>query len=132
MSADRKTARLALAALLESGISTFQAVYDHVALKFGGLSPVATVESAGSQAGAGALSNDRTHALLVTIYWLWTDDAEDGFDDLSAEVFDLLLANDSNAAWDSLELDENFSVTDYGQDADGNVYRYEQIRVLIW
>lgn len=131
MSADRKTARVALAGLLDT-ITIFEAVYDHVALKFGGLSPIATVESGGSIAGAGNLTNDRTHALLVTFYWRWGEDTEDGFDDLSADVFDLLLANDTNAAWDNLSIDEDYSITDYGQDGDGNVYRYEQIRVLIW
>lgn len=132
MSADRKVARQALAALLDANIATFQAVYDHVALTFGGLSPVATVESGGTIAGAGNLTNDRTHVLLVTIYWLWTTNAEDGFDDLSKAVFDLLLANDTNAAWDNLVQDDNYSLTDYGSDADGNVYRTEQIRVLVW
>lgn len=132
MSADRKTARAALAALLDSEITTFEDVFDHVVSKFGGLSPIATVESAGTAPGSGSLANDRTHALLVTIYWRWTDTAEDGFDDLSAEVWDLLYANPTNAAWDSLEPDEDYSVTDHGADADGVVYRYEQIRVLVW
>jgi hypothetical protein len=132
MSADRKTARIALAALLDAQIATFQAVYDHQAIQFGGLSPVCTVHSSGTSFGGAALSADRTHLLTVTIYWKWTDASENGFDDLSAEVLDVLYANSTNAAWSSLAQDDGFSLTDYDEDADGNVYRYEQIRVLVW
>lgn len=130
---DRKAARKALAALLET-ITTLEAVYDHESLDMAGLSPVAMVHSDGTSPGpaVGLGATMRQHAFLVSILWARGDDTEDDIDDLSAEVFAVLEANQgSTADWDSLTIDDNFSGLDYPI-ASGVMYRREQIRVIVW
>jgi hypothetical protein len=130
---DRKAARKALATLLET-ITTFEAVYDHESLDLAGLSPVAMVHSDGTAPGPGVALDTtmRQHAFLISILWARGDNTEDDIDDLSAQVFALLEANQGPTAdWGSLSIDDNFSGLDYPI-ANGVMHRREQIRVIIW
>lgn len=130
----RKDARQALATAIETGVTTFQAVYNREAPDFGGLSPVCMVYSNGTRPGtAQALgSHARDAGLLVAIWWAWSSTTEDDIDDLSEEVWDLLesLSGPTND-WDALDIDEQLSSMDYPI-VDGVQYRRETIAITIW
>ena len=129
----RKAARQKLATLLDTEVPTLKAVYDRETLGFAGLSPVATVHSDGTAAVYPALSGDhRAQALIITLYWVWTETTENSLDDLSAEVLTVIEDNKGeNDTWDGMDLDEAFSQLDYAE-IDEITYRVERIRVICW
>ncbi|MFZ1755034.1 MAG: hypothetical protein WBO46_14965 [Caldilineaceae bacterium] len=133
--ADRKTARKALAALLLANVSDLVAVYDHETVDFGGRSPVAMIYSDGTAPGPAETfaAHARQHALMIALWWRRTDGAatEDYMDDLSAAVLTVLEANDETVNWDRLWVDDTFSETGYPI-LDGQMYRAEFIRVILW
>lgn len=132
----RKAAREAITAFLASGIPTLNgAVFDFEVLDSGGLSPYATVHSDGTATGPGETldADHRMHGLFITLYWRRTEEAEDGLDDLSEDVMDLIEANDElPGVWGSLQRDSAFSQMDYTTPEDGVIYRFERIRVIVW
>lgn len=131
----RKTARAAVSGLLKAQIATLIEVYDHETKNFKGLSPVAMVYSDGTAAGPGETFGEyhRQQALLVSLWWRRdvAQNSEDYLDDLSQAVRDLIEANDDGATWESLRIDDSFSVMDYPI-VDGVMYRRETLRVIIW
>lgn len=130
----RKLARETLAGLLDD-ISTFVAVYDHLATSFDGVTPVAMVESFGTVwVNSNFGSHERAQRMLIHIWWAWTDANEDRVDDLSAEVFDKLEANQQvSSVWDSLMIDDFGSTLTFSEpDEDGRIYRIETIPVIVW
>lgn len=131
---DRKAARKKVAELLDT-IATLQAVYDHETIDFERVSPIAMVHSDGTRPGPGSSfsSDDREHALIISLWWLRTETTEDSIDDLSAEVYTLIETNKgANATWSALTLDNDFSALDYPPLEDGKQYRRERIRVFVW
>lgn len=130
----RKAARQAIATLLRDGIATFKAVYDYQVLDPGGLSPIATVESDGTgpaiTLGLGA--ETRQQALIITLWWEWTDTTEGKMDDLSDATLDLIDGNSENpGVWSSLRTDNEFTQTGFDEPEEGVVYRFERIRVIV-
>jgi hypothetical protein len=116
-------------------ISTFVAVYDHLTTDFGGVTPIAMVESAGTGWANESLAGfERSHKLNIYIWWEWTDANEDRVDDLSEDVFDLFDANlEVAGAWSSLLVDDLGSSLAYSEpDENGKVYRIELIPVVVW
>lgn len=130
----RKDARTKLAAAIDSGIATFQAVYARETPDFGRLSPVCMVYSNGTRPGTALTlgSFARDAGLLVAIWWKWGATTEDDIDDLSEAVWDLLESlSGPTADWDALTIDEQLSGMDYPI-VDGVQYRRETISVVIW
>lgn len=130
----RKLARETMATKLAT-ISTFVAVYDRLTTDFGGVTPIAMVESAGTGWVNESLAGpDRFQKLNIYIWWEWTDANEDRVDDLSKDVFDLLDANlQAPGVWDSLLVDDLGSNLAYSEpDENGKVYRIELIPVIVW
>lgn len=128
----RKSIRQAIAALLESHITDFVAVYDHETADFERKSPVAMVHSDGTA----ALTAPRmeAHAFIISLWWARADAdlTEDYIDDLSEDVRALLKNNHRTIGdWSSLTIDDGFSEMDYPI-VDGVMYRYERIRVIVW
>ena len=129
---NRKAARQAIAGLLSTEITTFQAVYDHSIIDPGGLSPIATLESDGTGPARTFDPVTRQQALIITLYWLWTDTTENSLDDLSDDVLDVIDANPENAGvWSALGVDDAFTQTGFDEPEPGVVYRFERIRVIV-
>jgi hypothetical protein len=113
MASNRKTVRKALAALITSGVTGLQKVYDYRVGDFGGQSPVATVSSSGSQRERLTFAGSKaTMAFQVDVFALYSDggswgedDAEDAIDDIEAAIADVVDANQVTANWRALSLE---------------------------
>lgn len=130
----RKEARQAVAGLMATIPALASSTFDHEVLNPGGLSPFSTTQSFGTTWDFQTLDGSitRKHALIITLYWLWTDTTEDSLDDLSQVAHDVIEANQAlDGVWESLEMDDSFTETGY-EELDGKVYRIERIRVVIW
>lgn len=131
--ATRSDIRAELKTLLQT-ISTFVSVSDYESFDFQRMSPVAMILNDGTRPGPviSFTSRNHTHAMIIQIWWKREDATETLFDTLTEAVFALLEANQgANSVWNSLELDQNFSVIGYPV-VDGVMYQIEQIRVLVW
>lgn len=120
----RKDERQSLVALLATN-TTLQAIYDHEVKDFKRVSPVAMVNSDGSQ----LLDRDGnlSKAFIVSLWWKRSNDGgdtEDAMDDLSDEIHALILGSNN------VYLDESFSQMGYPV-VDGVMYRLERIRVIV-
>jgi len=130
----RKAARQAVAGLIATIPALADSSFAYEVLDPGGKSPLATVHSFGTQPAILTMDSEivRRHALIITLYWRWTDTTEDKFDDLSEVVHDTIEANpELDGVWQSLELDDAFTETGY-ETIDNKDYRIERIRVFIW
>lgn len=135
MTIPRKEARKAVAALLAT-IPEFVAVYDYEIDDFDEATPVAMVHSDGTITTDPPVTFGcpaHVHALLVHIFVKRNPPtSEDDIDDLSGAVFTMLEANPTNAAWDNMQIDAEFSDTDHVMMIKSIQYRHEVLRVLIW
>lgn len=124
--ANREAARDALAALIETEMSgtgkTLQAVYNSLPSDFGGLTPVVTVSSAGTDRknmGIGDTTKWNSRFRLAVVAYVadaaeddsWTDqDVEDMLDLIDKELADVIADNRESAGnWGYLELEEGFT-----------------------
>ena len=129
----RAAIRAELKTLLET-LTDFVQVSDHESFDFQRMSPVAMILNDGTRPGPAISfsSRNHTHAMIIQIWWKREDTTETLFDALTESVFALMEANsNANAAWNSLELDNNFSTIAYPV-VEGIQYAVEQIRVLVW
>lgn len=124
----RKTARATVLALVTalkgSAAGDLVEVYDHEVKDFGRLSPVAMINSDGTNP---VLTFDGQEYRFNI--WLWIqrgddDTAEDAIDDLSDRLMAAILGNAS------VYLDDEFSELDYPI-VDGVQYRRERVRVRV-
>lgn len=130
----RKDARQAVAALMATLPDLADTSFDHEVLQPPAQSPFSTTQSFGTQPTSLTLAGEftRAHAIIITLYWLWTDTTEDGLDDLSEAAYDVIEANQElDGVWQSLQLDDGFTETGY-ETMKGETYRFERIRVIIW
>ena len=119
----RKSERQSLVTLLQTN-TTLQEVYDHEVKDFRRVSPVAMVHSDGKS----RISRDGFgYAFLVSLWWKRSrdgGDTEDAMDDLSDDIYALLLSQPN------LLVDSDFSQLNYPV-VDGVMYRREVIRVVV-
>lgn len=119
----RKSERQTLVTLLQAN-TTLQEVYDHEVKDFRRVSPVAMVHSDGTS----QISRDGFgYAFLISLWWRRSSDGgdtEDAMDDLSDEIYSLLLSQHN------LLVDSDFSQLNYPV-VDGVMYRREVIRVVV-
>jgi hypothetical protein len=116
---NRSEARAALAALLEAGVTSAQAVYGYQADDFAGQSPVLCVTSRASERKRLTMGDTRGQAVFgydlhtFVLYRdpqdpeVWTPaQAEDALDQVEQEIFAVVLANPKTAAWRAIAYAE--------------------------
>jgi hypothetical protein len=133
----RATVRAALAALLTTGVSAAQRVYDHQAELLNGESPVVCVTSASSERARMTLGDTRGRAGFVVDVHLfvaykatgWTPkQAEDMLDTLEQQVAAVVFANPRTTSWAGLAYAEP-SVARDTVTIGGTVYLHEVVAV---
>lgn len=119
MSANRKTLRRALAALLATQLvgagKPVQQLYAYQVEDFGGQSPVAVLTSAGTQRARMTFQGSQTIFFFnLHVFALYTnaaagwdeEDTEDALDDIEALVAAFVDANQNTADWDVVDYAE--------------------------
>lgn len=139
---NRKTVRAALKTIIADALSGANlvdatAVYGYLPADFGGMSPVVTINSAGSLRQKRTRGGDESSLFFtIHIFALYADannenwqeaDAEGAIDDIEQKISDTLRANERHEQWSELSVIEQ-TITD-SVEVGGVEYRREVIQI---